>query len=147
MMANYVRVLLVEDDAVDRRLVERMLAMCSEPLRFAVESVGTLSVAVERLSNAVYDIVLLDLGLPDSSGMETVRGICSDNPRLPVVVLTGLDDEQAGLLAIRNGAADYLVKGESLNTLLLRTIRYALEREKDKNLALDTNCTLQEITR
>jgi PAS domain S-box-containing protein len=104
-------------------------------------------VAVEHLSNTLYDIVLLDLGLPDSSGMETVRGIRSINPRVPVVVLTGLDDEQMGILAIRNGATDYLVKGQSLDTLLVRTICYALEREREKNLTFDAGCQLQETNR
>lgn len=147
MMAHPIRVLLVEDDAGDRRLVERILGRCSEPVEFAVESAGTLSAAMERLDNTLYDIVLLDLGLPDSSGMETVRGICSNDLRLPVVVLTGLDDEQMGLLAIRNGATDYLVKDQSLDTLLVRTIRYAIERENEKNLTLDTNCQLHETNR
>ena len=151
MMAHSIRVLLVEDDAGDRRLVERMLVRCSGPVGFAVESVQSLSVAVEHLSNTLYDIVLLDLGLPDSSGMETVRGIRSINPRVPVVVLTGLDDEQMGILAIRNGATGYLVKGQSLDTLLVRTICYALERERErereKNLTFDADCQLQETNR
>jgi PAS domain S-box-containing protein len=140
------KVLLVEDDVIDRKLVEQILAKSSEPVKFAVESVGSLSAAVECLGSGKYDIVLLDLNLPDSSGIETVRKVCEVNPRLPIVVLTGLDDEETGVLAIKNGASDYLVKDLPLNILLVRTIIYAVEREKEKKLVLDTNRRLQETS-
>ena len=136
-------VLLVEDDALDRRLVERLLAKCSRPVEFAVDSVGSLSAAIECLDDGEYDIALLDLGLPDSRGIETVRSVIAAHPRLPIVVLTGCDDEETGLLAIKNGATDYLVKNRSLENLLVRTILYALERQKQKKLILDTNRQLQ----
>ena len=123
-------VLLVEDDALDRRLVERLLAKCSRPVEFAVDSVGSLSAAIECLDDGEYDIALLDLGLPDSRGIETVRSVIAAHPRLPIVVLTGCDDEETGLLAIKSGAADYLVKGQSLENLLVRTVLYALERKR-----------------
>ena len=136
-------VLLVEDDAVDRRIVERLLARRPQPFEFAVDSVGSLSAAIECLDDGEYDIALLDLGLPDSSGIETVRGLSEVAPHIPIVVLTGLDDEETGLLAIKNGATDYLVKNRSLENLLVRTILYALERQKQKKLILDTNRQLQ----
>jgi len=127
-----IKILLVEDDAVDSRLVKQLLASCSQPLEFAVESVGSLSEAIECLTNRKYDIVLSDLGLPDSSGIETVQNLKQVTPNTPVVVLTGVDDEEIGLSAIRNGASDYLVKDLPvkdlpLKVLLVRTIRYALE--------------------
>ncbi len=146
MDKDLIKVLLVEDDAVDSRLVKRVLAKCSQPVEFAVELVGSLSAAVKCLGSSEYDIVLLDLRLPDSAGIETVRNISGVNPRLPIVVLTGLDDEETGLLAIKNGATDYLVKSQSLENLLVRTILYALEREREKKLILDTNRRLQETS-
>jgi PAS domain S-box-containing protein len=122
-----INILLLEDDTVDVRLVKRILAESSEHVKFAVESVGSLSDAIECLTNREYDIVLSDLGLPDSSGIETVKKLKQVIPGTPVVVLTGVDDEEIGLSAIRSGASDYLVKDLPLKVLLVRTIRYALE--------------------
>jgi signal transduction histidine kinase len=124
-----IRVLLIEDDEIDRRLVERLLTRCPQPLKFSIESSGTLSGAIEYLSKAKFDIIIADLGLPDSSGIETIRKINELKPNIAIVVLTGLDDEETGLLAIKNGAADYLVKGRELENVLVRTIRYAIERK------------------
>ena len=146
MDKDLIKVLLVEDSAVDRRIVERLLARCPQAVEFAVESAGSLSAAAECLGSREYDIMLLDLKLPDSRGIETVRSVSAAHPRLPIVVLTGCDDEETGLLAIRNGAIDYLVKGPSLGNLLVRTILYALERQKEKKLILDTNRRLQETS-
>ncbi len=129
MDKKLIRVLLVEDDEIDRRLVERLLARCPQPLNFTIESAVTLSGAIECLGKAEYDIALADLGLPDASGIETVQKISEFNPNIAIVVLTGLNDEEMGLLAIKNGAADYLVKGQSLENVLVRTIRYAIERK------------------
>jgi PAS domain S-box-containing protein len=126
---NLINVLLVEDDAVDARLVERILAQSSKPVKFAVESVGSLSAAIDCLSSKKYDTVLLDMELPDSRGIETVQKVCEATD-IPVVVLTGIGDEEMGISAIRNGASDYLVKNLPLNILLVRTIIYALERKK-----------------
>ncbi len=141
---NPTKVLLVEDNPVDRQLVERLLSACSHPIELVVESVETISATVECLDTGEYDIVLLDLNLPDSSGIETVRRVNGIDPPTPIVVLTGADDEETALQAIRNGAADYLVKGQFSDNSLSRTIVYALEREKNKKLMLDTNRRLQE---
>jgi len=122
--------LLVDDDIADRRLAEQLLAKCPQPVEFTVDSVGRLSEAIECLGNAEYDIVLLDLGLPDSRGIGAVRKISEVDPHIPIVVLTGLDDDETGLLAVKNGAADYLVKGQPLENILVRTIRYAIERKQ-----------------
>ena len=126
------KVLLVEDDALDRRVVERLLARCPRDVEFAVESVDTLSATVARLGCEEYDVVLLDLNLPDSAGVDTVHKI-SKVTAAPIVVLTRQDDEETGILAIRNGATDYLLKDKSLENLLTRTILYALERRKVEN--------------
>jgi PAS domain S-box-containing protein len=129
---------LVDDDPADRQLVKLALAKSSQSVQFNIETAETLSETKERLSNNEYDIVLLDLGLPDSQGMETVQNVHKTNPDLPIVVLTGLDNEEVGLDAIRSGAEDYLTKGKSLEYALVRTIRYAIERKQAK-MALSRN--------
>jgi len=119
MDKDLIRVLLVEDDAVDSRLVKRILASCSQPIKFAVELAENLSLAIGCLGSREYDVVLLDLNLPDGSGIETVQKFNEVNPGIPIVVLTRLDDEETGFWAIRNGATDYLVKNQSLDNLLV----------------------------
>jgi len=143
---DLIRVLLVEDAVGDRRLVERILAECSRPVEFSVESFGSLSAAVERFGGSEYDIVLLDLMLPDSSGIEMVRKVRQANPDIPIVVLTEPDNEEAGVSAIENKATDYLVKSQSLEKLLVRKILLALKGQKKKTLMLDTNFRLQEAS-
>jgi len=130
MEKDVTRVLLVEDNAIDRLLIERVLTECPQLIKFATDSAESLSAAAEFLGSREYDLVLLDLRLPDSSGIETVRKVNEVNPRIPIVVLTGLDDEQTGLSAIKAGAMDYLVKGEGLDNVLVRTIQYAIERNR-----------------
>jgi PAS domain S-box-containing protein len=130
MTNGLIKVLLVEDDEIDRRITKRALDRCSLPVKFAIEPASTLSKAAECLAAGEYDVILLDMGLPDSAGIDTVRDVGKLNSHIPIVVLTGLDDEETGLLAIKNGAADYLVKGPSLTDSLVRTILYALERKK-----------------
>ncbi len=125
---SLVKVLLVEDGAIDRLLIERILAECQHPVEFAADSAGSLSAAAECLDNGEYDVILLDLMLPDSDGLDTVRKIKEINSHVPIVVLTGLDDDQTGLSAIKIGAMDYLVKGQVLDKILVRTIQYAIER-------------------
>ena len=105
-MNGEIRVLQVDDDEIDLRLAKRALAKCTQPAKFIVESTGNLAETIDHLKNNQYDIVLLDLGLPDSNGIETVQKVSQVNPNIPIVVLTGLEDEQTGLAAIQNGAAD-----------------------------------------
>lgn len=138
MNCEKVNILLVDDDPQDRRLVKAILGKSSQPGRYSVETAGDLSDAVKDLSSNTYDIVLLDLNLPDSSGIHTVQKAREANPDISIVVLTGLDDEEIGLEAIRNGAEDYLVKGDSLEHLLVRTIRYALERRRVRQRLTET---------
>ena len=130
-----VRVLFVEDDPIDRRLVERILCPCLKPVQFTVSSAESLAEAAESLKDKEYDVVLLDLGLPDSDGIETLQAIAKKNPHIPIVVLTGLNDEDTGLRAIENGATDYLAKELPLNMLLVRTILLAIQRKKTEQKA------------
>lgn len=132
--------LLVDDDKADRQLVKLALAKSAETIQFIIETAEDLTEAAEQLQNNKFDIVLLDLGLPDSHGIETVQKIHKINPNVPIVVLTGLDDEEIGLEAIKTGAEDYLTKGKSLEYVLVRTIRYAIGRKQtEKALTRNEN--------
>jgi len=143
------RVLLVEDDVVDCRQVKLLLAKFTDGARFHVDTAETLHEAARCLGNSHYDVVLLDLGLPDSSGLDTIQEAHETSPNVPIVVLTGLDDEDVGVQAIRRGAEDYLVKGPSLEHALARTMRHAIERRRIretlqfKNILLSTQ---QEVS-
>jgi signal transduction histidine kinase len=125
-----IRVLLVDDDPADRRLVQLALDRSSTEVDFDVVTVGALSEAAEFLTNERCDIALLDLGLPDSHGLETVQKVHGINPDVPIVVLTGAADGEMALDAIRSGAEDYLVKGKPLEFALVRIIRYTVERKR-----------------
>ena len=141
--------MLVEDEATDRISVERILRTCSSPVGFVVESAVSLSEAIRNLAEKKYDAILLDLELPDSSGIETVRQTVKVAPDIPVVVLTELEDEQTGFSALEDGATDYLVKDLPLDVVLVRTIVYALQRKKIQMQSLklthDINERMKEL--
>ena len=124
-----IKVLLVEDNPGDARLLEEDLREVPGQ-EFELTHVERLEEASERLREEEYDVVLLDLSLPDSSGLDTVKRTFNEAPTMPIVVLTGLDDESLGLSAVREGAQDYLVKGQTQGRMLVRAIHYALERER-----------------
>jgi signal transduction histidine kinase len=132
------RVLLIEDNPADARRIELMLdeeqRLGSGTGQFELVHVGRLSTAIERLAQALFDVVLVDLSLPDSQGIETVLQVRATVPDLPVVVLTGLDDEAIGIRAVQEGAQDYLLKGEINRHLLVRAVRYAVERHRLKTV-------------
>ncbi len=124
-----IEVLVVEDNPGDSRLIEIQLADELD-MRFTVRVAPTLADALSILKTQAVDAVLLDLFLPDSRGIETlkaVRGITDDTP---VVVLSGLDDAEVALKAVGQGAQDYLVKGKGDGEVLRRSILYAMERER-----------------
>ena len=127
--SNALRLLIVEDDIVDRKLLERLLAQSSLSA-CEVRHANTLGAALDLLKDLSFDVVLLDLGLPDSQGMESVNRLQSRAPYLPIIVLSGLDDERTATQAVQIGVQDYLIKGQVDASLLVRSIRYALERKK-----------------
>jgi signal transduction histidine kinase len=121
-------VLLIEDDPDDRRLVREFLEDTpGAPL--SLEFASRLSAGLERLSEGGIDAVLLDLWLPDSRGLDTFVQARSHSPRMPIVVLTSLDDEETATRAVRSGAQDYLRKGDLSAEVLIRALRYAVERK------------------
>ena len=128
-MSGPIRVLLVEDNPADARLVREALA--SAPgFEFEVEHARNLDTAMAAIVARPFEAVLLDLGLPESDGLDTLRRVHGISAELPIVVFTGLDDEEMGLRAVQGGAQGYLVKGEADPRVLSRSLRHAIERHR-----------------
>ena len=124
-----IRVLLIEDNPGDARLIREMLAE-STRVRFDVVVADRLSTGYHALDGDHFDIILLDLSLPDSHGLATLTQARQFAPSMPIVVLTGLDNDEIGLEAVSHGAQDYLLKGSVDNQGLARAIHYAIERKQ-----------------
>jgi len=129
MTSDQMRVLLIEDDPDDIILVKEALADVSLG-KIKLEYTGRLSRGLIELSSHPYDVVLLDLNLPDSQGLETLKTVIKSYPKVPVVVLSGLADDITTIEAVRRGAQDYLVKGDISGPTLVRVLRYAIERKQ-----------------
>ena len=126
------RILLIEDNPGDARLIQETLREI-QGRPFEAESAPTLAVGLQRLSNEAFDLLLLDLGLPDSQGSESLLKVRNGNPDLAIVVLTGLNDERVAVEALQLGAQDYLIKGDYQSNQLGRSLRYAIERKQVEN--------------
>jgi diguanylate cyclase (GGDEF)-like protein len=124
-----IKVLLIEDNDVDAQLTQDLLSEWSTE-EFQVARAATLAEGLSLLSRERFDAMLLDLSLPDAFGLPTVREVHASSPTIPVVVLSGVSDQNLALQAVRQGAQDYLVKGQSHPELLARAIRYAIERKR-----------------
>jgi serine phosphatase RsbU (regulator of sigma subunit) len=124
-----IHILLVEDNPGDARLLRETLREVPAE-QFALAQVERLDQALQRLAEHHFDVVLLDLSLPDSQGLETCARMHAGAPRAPLVVLTGLDDETVAVQAMQKGAQDYLVKGQVDGNMLMRSMRYAIERTR-----------------
>ncbi|MGP0074411.1 MAG: response regulator [Bryobacteraceae bacterium] len=127
MNLDGIRVLLVEDNPGDARLFTELVRDAGAG-QWKLVQVGRLSAALDRLRREPFDVILLDLSLPDAEGLETLIRAHAEAPKIPIVVLTGHDDEALAVRAVRAGAQDYLVKGRLDGDLLVRSIRYASER-------------------
>lgn len=143
MSASPIRILLVEDNPADAGLLKHALAEAREE-SFAVTHVETIAEAVRCLGNAPFDAVLLDLSLPDSHSVKTVAQANAAAPHLPIVVMTGLDDEATALEAVHQGAQDFLIKGHGDCRVLARAIRYAMERKQAEQQLKALNETLEQ---
>ncbi len=124
-----VRILLVEDNPMDARMLREMIRESSAG-PYQLEHADRLFAALDLLSSGQFDVVLLDLSLPDARGLETVAQVHAHAPKVPIVVLTSLDDEAVAVRALRAGAQDYLIKGRVGGDLLVRSVRYACERAR-----------------
>ncbi|MBD3884078.1 response regulator [Phormidium tenue FACHB-886] len=129
MQENLIRVLLIEDNPGDVRLLQELLREVTS-VQFQMEQVNCLSQGVERLNQQAFDVILLDLSLPDSQELETFLRLYSLVKDVPIVVITGLTDETLAVRAVQEGAQDYLVKGHLSSDLLVRSIRYSIERKR-----------------
>ncbi len=147
------RILLVEDNPGDARLLQEALVEAGSA-GFELVHVWRLDQALQRLKEERFDVILLDLSLPDGEGLDVVGRVSRQATGVPFVVLTGLDDEEMALKAVREGAQDYLVKGQVNGTLLTRALRYAVERKRaekritalrDINLAITSTLELRSV--
>jgi PAS domain S-box-containing protein len=127
------RILLVEDNIADARLIREMLHEAGSD-RDVLETASRLSEALLLARKAPFDIVLLDLGLPDSQGLETLTTYLESASEIPVIVLTGLADDAISVQAVECGAQDYLVKGRIDGPMLFRAIRYAIGRKRQEGV-------------
>jgi PAS domain S-box-containing protein len=131
MAETRLKVLLIEDNPGDVRLIREMLTETRD-IVFHLESADSLSAGLEQLAKAQIDLILLDLTLPDSHGIETFHNAYAQASGVPIVILSGSDDEELAMSAVQAGAQDYLVKGQVDGHLLGRTIQYAVGRERGR---------------
>ncbi|MGQ7845942.1 response regulator [Granulosicoccus sp. 3-233] len=123
-LADELLVLAIEDDSLDFTILERQLRGLD---MFKLVWAQSMRKGLSELARHDFDVILLDLTLPDSQGLSTVEAF-TEQTRLPVVVVSGLDDEETALKAVQHGAQDYLVKGQYSTALICKTLRYAVER-------------------
>jgi signal transduction histidine kinase len=129
------RVLLVEDNEDDALLIRETLSETTLEIKCA----GRLSTALEQLATGRFDAILLDLSLPDAQGLNTIGRVLGQAPGVPIVVLTGLNDEEAAVKAVEQGAQDYLIKGQVDGHLLARSLRYAIQRHRSEERLKERN--------
>jgi signal transduction histidine kinase len=137
------RVLLVEDNHDDAVLIQETLSGTA----IEIDRAERLSTALEKLANGGLEAVLLDLSLPDAQGLDTISRLRSQAPGAPIVVLTGLNDEEAAVKAVEEGAQDYLIKGQVDGHLLARSLRYAIQRHKAEQRLKERNRELLVLRR
>jgi PAS domain S-box-containing protein len=145
-MITVLNILLVEDNPGDIRLLREILRD-SNSTRCEIVSAMSLRMAIDTLSRGDmprFDAILLDLSLTDSQGLDTLVKLRSKAGSIPIVVLTGLDDEDLALIAMQQGAQDYIIKGQADRNLLLRSIRYAIERERTETALRQAKLGLEQ---
>ena len=128
-LSRKMKVLLVEDNQADARFLREAMKETGMDRAYMVH-VQRLSDAFAKIDQERFDVILLDLSLPDAEGMETITRMQERASGVPIVVLTGLDDADIAMRALRQGAQDYLVKGQGDSHLLMRSMRYAIERKR-----------------
>ena len=138
------QILVIEDSQTDVLLLKEALSRDAFN-SFALTIAERLSSGLETLRKRKFDLILLDLGLPDSQGLETFQKLHVEFPEIPVVVLSGLLNEQIALKAVQSGAQDYLVKGPTSWEIASRAVRHAIERHQTQIALRETNETLQAL--
>jgi serine phosphatase RsbU (regulator of sigma subunit) len=138
-VGKYLSVLLVEDDRADALLVEELIADAGVDITFGWAQ--SVSDAEREVARDRPDCVLLDLNLPDANGIDALQRIGRSDPSIPIVVLTGLNDEHFGISAVASGAQDYLVKGRVEPETLQRSLLYAIERKRAELTAVELHAS------
>jgi PAS domain S-box-containing protein/putative nucleotidyltransferase with HDIG domain len=148
MAQKKTKILLVEDNPGDVRLIEEMIKTAGANL-YELVVVGTLDGALGRLRQEAFDAIFLDLSLPDSSGLATMKSVQGNAPHVALVVITGLSDEAVALEALKIGAEDFLVKGQFDGPILVRSLKYAITRKWSEDALRETKeryCNIFENT-
>lgn len=144
-----INILIIEDNPADARLIQELLAEVEAPesitINFTFKTADKLEYGLELLSSEPFDVVMLDLSLPDSQGIDTFKQTQKNNTDVPIIVLSGLDDENMAVQSVREGAQDYLVKGNINGILLFRAIRYAIERKRTETELKNAYIKLKEL--
>jgi len=128
---SIINILLIEDNLVEAELIQELFSQVKAN-QFTLTHAQRLSQGIKKLMELTFDIILLDLSLPDSQGLNTVIQVKSQAPTTPIVVLTSLNDQKMAIQVVREGAQDYLIKGQFAGENLIRAISYAIERERDR---------------
>jgi response regulator of citrate/malate metabolism len=139
-------VLLVEDDPGDRELFKEYLSALPE-ISVHLDFCDRLDSLFERLRNSTFDLIFLDLGLPDSKGIETLKKCIEKGMKTPIIVLTGMNDIELGSDAVRLGAQDYLIKNDINSDIIAKTMLYAIERNAKQKEINDLNDVLQLLNK
>jgi diguanylate cyclase (GGDEF)-like protein len=129
MEKKRIHILIIAENPQDTILIKNLLAE-TETIRYSLDSAATLSGGLELLVKNIYDLILLGLSLPDSHGLETLNSLSIEVLEVPVIILTGLDDEVLAICSLQNGAQDYLVKEKVSRYSLIHAINYAIERNQ-----------------
>ncbi|HTU26552.1 MAG TPA: response regulator [Pirellulales bacterium] len=146
MQVRPIQVLLVEDESPDVEFAKRALAKAAEP-GFQLSHCDRLSSAAEHLRSGRFDVLLLDLGLPECCDLEALAELRKVNREIPIVVLTGLRNERIALAALEQGAQDYLVKGSLTADTLARSIHFAIQRQQLLAVTIDRELSLHARAR
>lgn len=142
MAASSVKILLIEDSMAEARLLQEVLKEARFE-KFSLVHVKRLREAINQLNQHQFDVILLDLTLPDSVGLASLAPLIKQAPSLPIVVLTNMNDEELAIEAVRQGAQDYLVKRHVNPEVLVRSLRYAIERKQALEALREVNETLE----
>lgn len=141
-LSQDIKVLLIEDNLAEARLLKEILKG-NEKKEFHLVNVSRLSEAISLLQQTNFDVILLDLTLPDSQGLESLAPLLITAPKLPIVVLTNTNDDNLALAALRQGAQDYLIKREVSLEILTRSLCYAIERKQMEEALRESNEALK----
>lgn len=130
MSVEPIKILLLEDDQSDADLLSALLVEAVHSVPFVITHSQQLDLALEQLAQTFFDLVLLDIALPEGEGLSCFQQIHTQAPTVPIIILSGFEDATLAIEAVRQGAQDYLVKGQIDSPLLVRSIRYGIERQR-----------------